>query len=156
MANCTSRVTTENGATEEIEDQIDCLATGDKVTTDVEDEDEVGREELENEVQWVGLETNSHDVLATSPENQPTMVPITTQESLKEHSSNERYREIIKTINQGSGGAFASSEEGLIVRGVKKEAQIVILEALGERVIYVAHYPVTSAHPVPEECTFHS
>lgn len=65
-----SRVTTENGATVKIEENTPCFATEDEAGTDVEDE--VTTEELEDEFQWVGLETNSDDVLARSPEKQPT------------------------------------------------------------------------------------
>lgn len=42
---------------------------------------------------------------------------------------------------------FASNGEGLIVRRVEKESQIVIPEVLRERFLYMTHYPVTSAHP---------
>lgn len=86
-------------------------------------------------------------VAATSPHRQPTAVPITPEEPMKEQATDEVCMEIMVGRNQRRGALFEANKYGLLVRKVQYQAQIVLPEVLRERVLYMAHYSVTSAHP---------
>lgn len=131
---------TGNGATGKIKEEIRCSTTEDKEVV-VEEDEEV------DELDWIELEDEEEELLTTSPDRYPTMASSASEELLKEQATDEKCIEIMVGINQRRGGAFETNTESLIVRKVENEAKIGPPEIPRKRVLYTAHYPVTSAHP---------
>ena len=89
------------------------------------------------------------NILATldNPSSDVTFTPITMEELVSAQFHDRFCSDIHRRLNEGEGLSFALDDNGLLVRTVNPDHQIVIPHSLKKRVLMLNHRPKLAAHP---------
>eukprot|EP00171_Calliarthron_tuberculosum_P022988 IDg22988t1 len=109
--------------------------------------------EVDDEIPSFLLETNGDGVLTIDEPLPDPPEALQLVDVLRGYSKDLLCQKILDTINMHEAPYLAYDEQGVLVRRVTNRDQIVVLESMQDRLINIAHTPITAGHP-SERCMY--
>ena len=115
---------------------------------DIEEDPYTGTLDLNTTMDFIENDFAEGDqLLAAEERKDPRVEKITMEELLTSQHNDAFCAEISRRLNGGEKLSFSHDDNGLRVRTIHPEHQIVVPHSQKKRVLYLNHYPVLAGHP---------